>query len=263
MSKRREKAFVPVNCGAIPDALFESEFFGHRKGAFTGADRDTQGFFDAAHQGTLFLDEIGELSPVMQVKLLRALEGKGHTPVGDYVIRKPDVRIIAATNRNLEAQLEKGLLREDFFYRINVITITVPPLRDHKEDIPLLIDHFLKFSETSETQRTLPGELLEVLYEYEWPGNVRELQNVLQRCLAGQPLDLAETHRSPSAMRSHISSTVIEQEPQNLREAVEEFEKRFILSILEQNRWHRGKTARMLGVGRKTLFRKMKNLGLL
>jgi len=155
LGKRRNKTFVPVNCGGLPEALVESEFFGHRKGAFTDASRDKPGFFDTAHKGTLFLDEVGELPLTMQVKLLRAIEGKGYTPVGDQAVRYADVRIIAATNRNLEEQVKQGMMREDFFYRINVITINVPPLRDRKEDIPLLIEHILQHYSDNQTPPAL------------------------------------------------------------------------------------------------------------
>jgi transcriptional regulator with PAS, ATPase and Fis domain len=195
VSKRREQRFVPVNCGAIPESLFESEFFGHRKGSFTGAFRDKQGFFGAAHKGTLFLDELGELTPSMQVKLLRVLDDREYMPVGDTVVKKVDVRIIAATNRNLEDLRKRGLIREDFFFRIHVFTITAPPLRERKEDIPLLVDHFLSRYSSGEPLPTIPGEIMEILYNYDWPGNVREFQNALQRYLSGQPLNFLDSYK--------------------------------------------------------------------
>ena len=197
VSPRKTKFFVPVNCASIPETLFEREFFGHRKGAFTGADRDTPGLFDKAHQGTLFLDEVTELTPGTQAKLLRVLQDGGYTPLGSTQPKQADVLIIAATNTNCQEQIAKERLRKDFFYRIGVIEITVPPLRERKEDLSLLIEHILnQYSQKQlamhgsapvdlpTDQSMLPGELVQGLYAYDWPGNVRELQNVLQRYLA-------------------------------------------------------------------------------
>ncbi|MCP4402483.1 MAG: PAS domain S-box protein, partial [bacterium] len=206
LSDRQEHALVAINCGAIPDNLFESELFGHRKGAFTGADRDKQGFFDAAHKGTLFLDEVGELSPAMQVKLLRALESGEYIPVGENTPRHADVRVIAATNRNLAEQLRQGVIRQDFFYRINVVTMTLPPLRDRREDIPLLVDRFLKHGDGGKQRTTLPGKIVEALYKYDWPGNIRELQNVLQRYLTVGRLDLTGAGAVESVEQGDIVS---------------------------------------------------------
>ncbi|MBW1852363.1 MAG: sigma 54-interacting transcriptional regulator [Deltaproteobacteria bacterium] len=173
-SNRKDRAFVPVNCGAIPDALFESEFFGYRKGAFTGASSDKPGFFDLAQGGTLFLDELGELAPEHQVKLLRVIDGGGYTPVGDNKVKKTDVRIIGATNRDLSEMIDKGLMREDFFYRIHIIPMTVLPLRYRREDIPLLMDHYMNIYGNGRKLSSIPGKVLEALYEHEWQGNVRE-----------------------------------------------------------------------------------------
>ncbi len=270
LSEHREQTFVPVNCGAIPEDLFESEFFGHRKGAFTGADRDKQGFFDVAHKGTLFLDEVGELSPMMQVKLLRALQNGEYIPVGENAPRHADVRIIAATNKNLADQLRKGVIRKDFFYRINVVTITLPPLRDRREDIPLLVDHFLEhdeagsgLSEAGKPRLTLPGNILASLYRYDWPGNIRELQNVLQRYATIGRLDLTSTGTDDSALREAIPDTEIEPKGPGLQEALESLEKRLVIKALEQHHWHRGKTAASLGIPRRSLQRKMKKYGLM
>ncbi len=258
LSARQDKAFVPVNCGAVPESLFENEFFGHRKGAFTGADRDKQGFFDAAHQGTLFLDEVGELSLNMQVKLLRAIESGEYTPVGDTAARKVDVRIIAASNRNLPEQVEKGLMREDFFYRIHVIVMSAPPLRERKEDIPLLLDHFMQQYGDDKPLPAISGSILEILYNHDWPGNIRQLQNVLYRYLTVGQLNFSGPRSAESAAKEDGSDTEVVQEGLGLRQAAEDFEKRFIASILEQHRWHRGKTAAALKIGQKTLYRKMK-----
>ena len=180
MSDRHESAFVPVNCGAIPENLLESEFFGHKKGAFTGAYADKSGTLNVADGGTLFLDEVGELDLNMQVKLLRALDSGSYTPVGGTKPRKADLRIVAATNRNLIEEVGKGSMREDFFYRIHVIPIHLPPLRKRKEDIPLLVDDFLQTFDRSRRLSGLPGKVMDALYSYDWPGNVRELQNALQ-----------------------------------------------------------------------------------
>jgi len=228
MSDRNHKPFVPVNCGAIPDTLFEREFFGHRKGAFTGAYVDRHGFFDRAHQGTLFLDEVGEINPNMQVKLLRALESGEYIPVGSNTTKNANVRIIAATNKNLEDLIQHGLIREDFFYRIHVITIIVPPLRDRKEDIPLLVDHFLEHYGNAKKQPTLPGEVLEQLYMHDWPGNIRELQNALHRYLTVGRLDFRGARKTNSDKRGNGSITKVVRESLKFREAVGDFEKKFI-----------------------------------
>ncbi|MEE9610256.1 MAG: sigma 54-interacting transcriptional regulator, partial [Desulfatiglandales bacterium] len=205
MSDRREKIFMPVNCGAVPESLFESEFFGHRKGAFTGAHTDKNGFFDVAHGGTLFLDEVGELTLNMQVKLLRAIEGGEFTPMGDNRIKKVDTRIMAATHRNLTTHVKEGLMREDFFYRIQVIPISVPPLRNRKEDIPLLVEHFLQSYGNGKKRPTIPYHIVASLCNYDWPGNVRELQNVLHRYLTLKRLDFAGTAVEQSIEQNHLS----------------------------------------------------------
>ncbi len=262
MSKRRDKKFIPVNCGAIPEALFESEFFGHRRGSFTGAFRDKQGFFTVAHQGTLFLDELGELPPTMQVKLLRVLDDGEYMPIGETTIKKVDVRIIAATNRNLEDLRKQRLIREDFFFRIHVFTITVPPLRERKDDIPLLVDHFVKRFNSGESLPVIPGEIMEILYNYDWPGNVREFQNVLQRYLSGQPLNFIDSLKGKSLKTKVISDVEITQENQEIREVMEDFEKKLILNVLEQHRWNKSKAASTLGIPRRTLYRKMEKYGI-
>ena len=251
MSDRRKNAFVPVNCGSVQETLFESEFFGYHKGAFTGAHKDKQGFFDAAHQGTLFLDEVGELSLTMQVKLLRAIEGKGYTPVGSHQIKQADVRIIAATNRNLKDHVKQGLMREDFFYRINVIPITAPPLRERREDIPLLIEHFLQQYADHPALSDLPGKVLNALYSRDWPGNIRQLQNVLQRYITLRQLDFDD------GLHTINNEVNTGQEGIGLREALDEFERKFILKVLNQNQGNRGKAAEMLDIPPRTLRRKL------
>lgn len=262
LSNRRKQAFVPVNCGAIPESLFESEFFGHRRGAFTGAERNKEGFFDVAHKGTLFLDEVGELHHTMQVKLLRALDRGEYIPVGDTTAKQANVRIIAATNRNLAELRQKGLIREDFFYRIDVVAITVPPLRDRKGDIPLLIDHFLEHYGAGKKRSDFSGKILESLYRYNWPGNIRELQNVLQRYLAVGRLDFNGIGVVEFIEKEDISDAEMNQENLELHEVVETFEKRYIARMLEHHHWNRTKTAVTLGIPRRTLHRKMKKFGL-
>lgn len=264
MSSRSEKGFVPVNCAAIPENLLESEFFGHKKGAFTGAHADKQGYLDVADGGTLFLDEVGELSLSLQAKMLRAIEGGGYSPVGSSVNKLSDFRIIAATNRNLLEQVRKRGIREDFFYRIHVIPINVPPLRDRKEDIPLLMEHFLKLYSENGDPPPVPGQVLEALMSYDWPGNVRELQNAIHRYIAVNRLEFIPS--SPSArndLEAVESSTIIETDRAvRLTQNVEEAERTSIRKALELCNGRKGMAAKALGISRKTLFRKMKRLDL-
>ncbi len=272
MSSRAKNDFVPVNCAAIPENLLESEFFGHKKGAFTGAHTDKHGYLDLADAGTLFLDEVGELTPVLQVKLLRAIEGGGYTPVGSNVNKTSDFRIIAATNRNLMDLVRLGKMREDFFFRIHIIPITLPSLRQRKDDIPLLAEHFLRQYSPDKKAAPLPGAVLDALVNYDWPGNVRELQNVIQRYLTVKRLDfltspsmgLAPTSapRLAPAKESFAAPDSHEGEDFALKDATAAMEKRVIQEALDSNRWNKSKTAQALGVSRKTLFRKMKRFGL-
>ena len=262
MSSRSGNDFVPVNCAAIPENLLESEFFGHKKGAFTGAHADKQGYLDLADGGTLFLDEVGELGLTLQAKMLRAIEGGGYSPVGSSVNKVSDFRIIAATNRNLLEQVRKRGMREDFFYRIHVIPINVPPLRDRKEDIPLLMEHFLKHYSENGDPPPVPGQVLEALMSYDWPGNVRELQNAIQRYIAVKRLEFIPT--SPSTRNDFEavdSSKLIETERDvRLTQNVEEAERASIRKALELCNGRKGVAAKALGISRKTLFRKMKRL---
>ena len=251
---RGRKSFVTVHCGAIPEMLMESEFFGYKKGAFTGANVDKRGYLDEADGGTLFLDEVGEVGLNMQVKLLRTIAGDGYTPVGSSAIRQADVRIIAATNRNLRDMVKRGIMREDFFYRIHILPIYLPPLRERKDDLPLLVDHFLNLYDKSHPP--LPGNIMEALLNYEWPGNIRELQNVLHRYLTLKRLDFAG---GPAVQPIH-DSTVRMQEYPVIKDISE---KDHILKILSEHNWRCDKAAEALGVNRKTLFRKMKKFGLL
>ncbi len=260
MSDRKKDAFVPVNCGAIPGSLIESEFFGHKRGAFTGAVVDTHGYLALAHGGVLFLDEIGDLPLNMQVKLLRVVEGRGYTPVGSNRTEMSDFRIVAATNKDLKELVHSGLMREDFFYRMHVIPVQIPPLRDRKEDLPLLVDHFLKTYDKGEKKIILPEKILEALFSYDWPGNVRELENMLRRYLAIGHLDFPGIGFDPANEWENAPIKAFEWNGMSLAAAVERFEKNMVVSALQQHQWHKAKAAAHLGISRRTLFRKIKNL---
>ncbi len=264
MSERRKSAFVVVNCGAIPENLLESEFFGYTKGAFTGAEHDKHGYLDIADNGTLFLDELGEIGLNIQVKLLRVIEGMGYHPVGSDRMHHPDIRIIAATSRNLAELVRKGKMREDFYYRIHVIPIHLPPLRDRKEDIPLLIDHLMKRHGDPDNLPPVTGKMLDAAQAYDWPGNIRELQNVLHRYITLNQFELPETvlkktsSETRDAFRMLNSGTTGAATDAILPEAVDAYEKRLILQALEKTHWHRGRAAGILGIHRRTLFKKIK-----
>jgi DNA-binding NtrC family response regulator len=260
-SDRAGRPLISVNCAAIPEKLAESEFFGHKKGAFTNADSDKTGYLDLADGGSLFLDEIGETNLDLQAKLLRAIEGAGYTPVGSREIKKPDFRIIAATSKDLKIQVKKGLMRDDFYYRIHVIPIYLPPLRERKEDLPLLIDHFLK--QYPPEIRPIPtAKILGDLYNYDWPGNVRELQNTLLRFVTLKKLDfmgidLTESHRTD------IADLIQEDQNETMQAIVEKVEKKLISDALNCHQWRKGKAAEALGLDPKTLFRKIKKYELI
>jgi transcriptional regulator with PAS, ATPase and Fis domain len=262
-SRRKSASFVPVNCGAIPETLMESEFFGHRKGAFTGAVIDKHGLIDLANGGTLFLDELGDIGHSMQVKLLRAIDGGGYTPIGGTQVRVPDLRVIAATNRDILDQVRRGLVREDFFYRIHVIPIHLPPLRERREDIPLLVEHFVQVFGSSEAP-PMTSRMLETLMAHGWPGNVRELQNTIHRYLTLKKLDFAGNVRRPAeeAPAPDDGSGGCDPASGTLDARIEQYEKHLILKALERHRWQREVTAEALGIHRKTLFTKMKRYGL-
>jgi transcriptional regulator with PAS, ATPase and Fis domain len=264
MSSRSAGEFVPVNCAAIPENLLESEFFGHKKGAFTGAHADKKGYLDLANRGTLFLDEVGELSLGLQAKLLRAIEGGGYSPVGGSVSRSSDFRIIAATNRDLMEQLRKGVMREDFFYRIHVIPISVPPLRKRGEDIPLLLEHFLKYYSEDGRMPPVPGNIIEVLMRYDWPGNVRELQNVIQRYIAVKRLDFPASAASGRDALGLDASEGNDERPKDLRLQgfVEDAERVALKEALQRSGGNRSKAAKVLGVSRRTILRKMKRFNI-
>ena len=262
MSDRKEKPFVPVNAGGVAETLLESEFFGYKKGAFTGANADKLGLLHLADKGTLFLDELGEIGPNLQAKLLRAIEGRGFTPVGGLKAETSDFRIIAATNQDLKQQVKKGLMREDFFFRIHIIPIHLPPLRERKEDIPLLVENFLKSTEHLKKSPSITSGFLEVLQVYDWPGNVRELINTMHRYVT-----LGEVDFPGEQIKSKISETLNFGESINHRkialdQTVADYEKATIVNALKNYDGHKIKTASALGISRTTLFNKMKKYGI-
>ena len=261
LSDRKINDFVTVNCSAIPESLLESEFFGYRKGAFTGAGADKEGYLDMADGGTLFLDELGELNPNMQAKLLRVLEGGGFIPIGGRRLKKPNIRIIGATNRDLSNLVKKGAMREDFYYRIHIIPIHLPPLRDRKEDLPLLIENFMEIQGIDQKRLPLRGDIIEAILRYDWPGNARELQNVLHRYFTLNILDLISAPETPKPEMN--KEAVILGEKIEYDSVMAHFEKNLIESALERNRWHREKAAASLALPRRTFFRKMKKHGLI
>jgi transcriptional regulator with PAS, ATPase and Fis domain len=265
-SARKEKAFVIQNCSAFNDNLLESELFGHVKGSFTGALKDKQGLFAIADKGTFFLDEIGDTSPSMQVKLLRVLQEGTFMPVGATEGRRVDVRIIAATNRNLKEMVEAGTFREDLFYRLNVLNIRVPPLRERKEDIPLLAEFFLaKSAEKGGPKKTLTKRALEKLYDYPFPGNVRELQNEMERIFV---LSGSETKVTADMLSAKIVETSEASKIQGarvhgkLKDALEDLERELIKDGLRRTGWNKSKLAKELGISRAGLIMKVEKYGL-
>jgi two-component system response regulator PilR (NtrC family) len=255
-SLRRDKPMVSLNCGAMPEALLESELFGHMKGAFTGADANKKGLLEAAEKGTIFLDEIGEMSPVMQVKLLRVLQERRFRRVGGLEELQADIRVIAATNQDLAKGVSDGRFREDLYYRINVIPIQLPPLRERREDIPLIAEHFLvKFSEQMEKPVSgISRPALELLMQYEWPGNIRELENVLERAVALEktpailPESLPPTIRGMTPKNGLISPDTLPEGGFDLEAHVKEIERGYIAQALERAGGVQVKAAEMLGM---------------
>lgn len=256
--------YVPVNCGAIPDNLMESEFFGHKKGSFSGAVRDREGYLAAADGGTLFLDEVGEIDHSLQVKLLRALESKLYTPVGGNAPRSSNFRLIAATNRDLNEMVKEGKMRSDFFFRLHVLPIHIPPLREREEDFPLLCAEFMgRFLGPGASIPTIPGKIRAAFDRHPWPGNVRELQNVLERYLTFGEMVFSD-FGIQSADSSHDLDEAIEAatECSNLGEAMDIVERHIMLKALERNHWKKGNTAKDLGLNMRTMQRKLKKHGI-
>ncbi len=265
-SKRSQKPFVEVNCAAIPEELIESELFGHEKGAFTGATEKKRGKFELAHEGTMFLDEVADMSLKAQAKILRILQEKKIARVGGTKVIETNVRVLAATNKNLEKEMEEERFRQDLFYRLNVIPIRIPPLRDRKEDIPLLADHFLKeFSlKESSNKKTITEDALEILMDHDWPGNVRELKNVIDRLVITVPSDIISGDDTPFLLKQDrgvkLDNAFFSLD--SLKMAKMEFEKRFIAEKLRENDGNVSKTAELIDLERSNLHRKIKNYGL-
>jgi two-component system response regulator PilR (NtrC family) len=263
LGARRDRAFVPVNCGAIPENLMESEFFGYRKGAFTGASDDREGFFHVADGGTLFLDEVAELPLTMQVKLLRAIQEKRVRKVGATTEEAVDVRVICATHQDLKALVEKGRFRQDLFYRLNVIELRMPALRECREDIPMLAQHILgRLARAADLEPPLlTAPALEALQGYPFPGNVRELENVMERALAlmaGDRIDVVDLNLAPSQLTGAASSAV----GGSLQDHLDQVERQAILDALKQSNNNRTAAARLLGVTFRSLRYRMARLGM-
>lgn len=268
-SYRREGPFIPVNCAAIPSELLESELFGHEKGAFTNAIRTRIGRFELANGGTIFLDEIGDMSPVLQSKLLRVLQDRQFERIGGIKTIKTDIRVIAATHQDLKLAVEQKRFREDLYYRLNVIPIHLPPLRERKSDIPLLAHHFLEhFNRTKKKKiKGFTKEAMDKLIQYNWPGNVRELENTIERVvilLDGEfikPQDLPEKFQNLT-WENPSQEIIIPDEGISLEEAVNEFEKKLIMQALQKTGWVKNKAARLLNLNRTTLIEKIKRQNL-
>jgi len=263
-SRHKLGRFVPVNCGAITETLIESELFGYKKGAFTGAYADKEGLFKAAHRGTLFLDEISEMSLAAQAKLLRAIETKTILPVGSNLPEKIHIRIIAATNRELRQEIENGAFREDLYYRLNIIEIVLPSLSERRNDIPLLLDHFIQKYNRQMNKKVdhIEPDLLAALTGREWQGEVRELENFVERLMIFAKGNVLSFNDLPDDLLETKRVKNFEPASANLKIAAEQFERKFILDQLIKNKYHRGKTAQSLGIGEATLYRKMSQLGI-
>lgn len=267
-SQRKKHPLVVVNCAAITETLLESELFGHEKGAFTGADKRREGRFMLADKGTIFLDEIGETSPAMQAKLLRVIQEREIQRVGGEGTLSVDVRILAATNRNLEEEVKNGNFREDLFYRLNVVSLRIPPLRERHDDIPLLAQHFLeKYAKKNHKQAKGFSPLaMDMLLKYTWPGNVRELENTIERAVIFLPDEHITEKELPSTITESYaekSEWVVPPSPVTIASRpLEEIEKEAILATLENSDGNKSETARKLGINRKTLHKKLKEYGI-
>lgn len=266
-SVRKSKNFVKINCASIPENLLESELFGHEKGAFTGAVAAKQGKFELAHQGTVFLDEIAEMSLATQAKLLRVLQEREFERVGGTETLKVDVRIVTATNKDLEKSIDEGEFREDLYYRINVVDIMLPPLRERKEDIPALINHIIHdcCREYGKRINGFSKEALELLEAYDWPGNIRELKNICERAVLMSSGPLFTVKDLPLSMQKSNRRVqwLGELQGDSLKEIVAEVEREVILKALEENNWNRSATAQALKINRSSLYAKMKELGII
>lgn len=259
ISPRKDKPFVAVNCGALPDTLLESELFGYKAGAFTDAKKDKPGRFALAEGGTIFLDEIGDISAAVQVRLLRFLQERTYEPLGAVSSVRADVRIVAATNKNLEKLVKDGVFRDDLYYRINVVKLPLPPLRERREDIPLLVDYFIsRFNRLhNKNIGSVTDEVLALLLEYDYPGNIRELENIIEHCFVLCQDEIIETKHLPITFQTKKQA-----ESSDIGRAVtlREMEKIFITQALNRNKGNRSAAAKELGIHKSTLFRKIKTL---
>jgi DNA-binding NtrC family response regulator len=263
-SSRRDRPFVEVSCGALPETLLESELFGHVKGSFTGAVQNKEGKFLAADGGTIFLDEVANASPGLQAKLLRVLEDRQFEPVGSNKTRTVDTRIILASNRNLQKEVQQGRFREDLYYRINVVTIELPPLCERVGDVRLLAEHFLRLYSAQHNRDKLGiiDEAMVYLERYSWPGNIRELENVIERATLLSKTKFIGPDDLPDTIKQEQSRPAGQYKPMSLKETLAEPEKDIIRQALQANHWNRQETAKALEINRTTLFKKMKHYGL-
>ena len=258
---RKDKPFIAVNCAALPDTLLESELFGYKAGAFTDAKKDKPGRFTLAEGGTIFLDEIGDVSSALQARLLRVLQERTYEPLGSVSSVKADVRVVAATNKDLDTLVKEDKFRQDLYYRINVVKLTLPPLRDRKEDIPLLTDHIISRFNLLHNKNIggVTDEVLAILLRYDFPGNVRELENIIEHCFVLCQGEIIEAKCLPANFQT---KSTINYSATNKTAILEETEKALIIQTLMRNNGNRAATARELGIHKSTLFRKIKSLGI-
>jgi PAS domain S-box-containing protein len=266
LSQRKKGPIITVNCGALPDTLLESELFGYKAGAFTDAKKDKPGRFAQAENGTLFLDEIGDISPMLQMRLLRVLQEKVYEPLGSTTSKKADVRIVAATNKNLEELVQQGLFREDLYYRINIVKLFLPPLRERKEDIPLLVEHFLRRFNSLRAKEIqgLSHKAMNILMSYDFPGNIRELENIVEYATVVCKNHWVGKRHLPETLHQKIDLRKIAA-PEEITESgpsLEAVEKDIIYKTLKKNNWNRKLTAAQMGVHPSTLWRKIKRLNI-
>jgi len=260
LSARTDEPLVVVNCGALPDTLLESELFGHKAGAFTDAKKDRLGRIARAEGGTLFLDEIGDISPALQIRLLRFLQERTYEPLGSSETIQADVRVVAATNKDLNQEMEENRFRRDLYYRVNVVRLVLPPLRERKEDIPLLIQHFVAHMNRLKGKDItgLSQDAMSAFMEHDWPGNIRELENAIEHAFILCPGGFIERRHLPEQFRNSLKLP----ETLPMGSTLAEIEARVIYESLERNHWKRQATAKELGIDKTTLWRKMKQLGL-
>jgi len=261
LSPRRSKPFVAVNCGALPDTLLESELFGYKAGAFTDARRDKPGRFALAEGGTIFLDEIGDVSPALQVRLLRVLQEKTYEPLGGVVSVRADVRVITATNKDLEELVNKDKFRKDLYYRLNIIRIRIPLLRQRREDIPLLVDHFIARNNAAQKKNIegMSDRAISLLMKYDFPGNVRELENIIERAFILCRSGVIDLDHLPELYSAEFATGL---DSKGSHDSLKTMEAVFLARVLEKNDWNRKKTAEELKIHKSTLFRKIKALGI-